>query len=84
MPKVCLTEAQRQEAAIQATYQKVADGLAAKMNREHLTQQQIGDRLGITRQAVSKLLNASGMRIDVRTMLKVLHLAGMEVKRRDP
>ena len=84
MPKVCLTESQRQEAAIQATYQKVVDGVAAYQNRKQMTNEQLAAELGISRNSIPKLLHADSLHLDVRTLLKVLHLAGMEVKRRDP
>lgn len=83
MPKVYLTDAQRQEAALQSTYQKIADGLAAFRNRKQLNNGQLGDELGINRKSVAKLLHTEALQVDVITLLKVIRLAGMEVKTRD-
>ena len=84
MPKVYLTEAQRKEAAIQATYQRIVDGVAAYQNRKRMTNEQLAAELGISRNSIPKLLHADDLQMDIKTALKVIRLAGMEVKRRDP
>lgn len=84
MPKVYLTEEQRQAAHDQATYQKVVDGVVAYQNRKQLTKEQLAAELGISRCSIPKLLHAEELHMDVKTVLKAIRLAGMEVKRRDP
>lgn len=84
MPKVYLTEEQRQAARDQATYQAVVDGIAAFQNRKQLTKEQLAAELGISRNSIPKLLRADALQMDVKTVLKAIRLAGMEVKRRDP
>lgn len=84
MARICLTEKQKQEAAVDKLYRKIADGLAGFQNREKLTKQQLGVGLGIGRGSVPKLLAAEDFSINVKTFLRVIYLAGFEVKRRDP
>lgn len=84
MPKVYLTEAQKQQARDQTTYQKIVDGIVAYQNRKQLTKEQLAAELGISRCSIPKLLRADALQMDVKTVLKAIRLAGMEVKRRDP
>ena len=79
MPAVYLTEEQRQQAALQRQYQKIADGLAAFLNREHLRQVDIAKGLGMHHTTVRKLLNAEPVNVDVIRIQKVLRLAGYKI-----
>lgn len=58
MPATYLTEEQRQQAAYQKQYQKISDGLADFMSREHLRQIDICKVLGLHHTSVRKLLDA--------------------------
>lgn len=84
MPKVYLTDAQRQEAALQSTYQRIVDGIVAYQNRKQMTKGQLAAELGICRNSIPKLFRAEDLQVNVKTLLKVIRLAGMEVKTRDP
>lgn len=84
MPKVYLTDAQRQEAALQSTYQKIVDGVVAYQNRKQLTKEQLAGELGICRNSIPKLFRAETLQVDVKTVLKAIRLAGMEVKQHEP
>lgn len=84
MPKVYLTEAQKQASRDQTTYQKIVDGIVAYQNRKQLTKEQLAAELGISRSSIPKLLHAEELHMDAKTVLKAIRLAGMEVKRCDP
>lgn len=84
MPRICLTEEQRQQAALDKTYQKIVDGLAAFQNRERMNNGQLAEYLGINRKSLTKLMQTDSLQIDVRVLLKVIRKAGMEVRSCDP
>lgn len=87
MPRVCLTDAQRKEAAerdaIKRMYRLVSDGLAVKMNRDKLTREMAGELVGITRQSVSIILAGNDIRLNIKTLFKLFHALGLEIKPRN-
>lgn len=80
MPRICLTEKQRQEAAVARVYRELADGLAAKKNREGLRNEDLGLLLGMNRKAVGKFLRQEEMQISVESVFKILYVLGLEVR----
>lgn len=84
MRKICLTEKQRQEEALERKYQKIVDGIAAYKNRERINDGILSERIGINRKSLTKFMHTESVRVDVRTMLNIIRLAGMEVKPSDP
>lgn len=87
MARVCLTEKQRKEAAerdaIKKMYQCVSDNLAVKMNRDDLTQDMVGEMLGICRPSVAALLSGNDRRINITTQFKLFYMLGLEIKPRN-
>lgn len=79
MPAVYLTEEQRQQAAYQRQYQKISDGLASFMNREHLKQVDICKDLGLHHTSVRKLLDSEPVTLDMIRLFKLLRLAGYKI-----
>lgn len=79
MPAVYLTEEQRQQAAYQRQYQKISDGLASFMNREHLKQIDICKGMGLHHTSVRKLLDAEPVSLDMVRLFKLIHLAGYKI-----
>lgn len=79
MPKVCLTEAQRREAALIRQYQKLSDGLAAFMNRERLTKAQAANAIGIGYKSFIKLLCTEEVSVNVVGLLRILQVAGYKI-----
>jgi transcriptional regulator with XRE-family HTH domain len=75
-----LTERQRREAALAASYSQVSDGLALVKNRERITMDDLGQRLGLTRQAISRLLHREPVKVDFETALNIIDLAGYRLK----
>lgn len=91
MPRVCLTDAQRREAAaqkaekqqrqaIEGMYQALADGLAVKKNREKLRNDDLGELFGVTRQTVTRILRRENVQLPMETMMKIIYVLGMEVR----
>jgi transcriptional regulator with XRE-family HTH domain len=58
------------------SYSQVSDGLALVKNRERITMDDLGRRLGLTRQSVSRLLHCESVKVDFETALKIINLAG--------
>lgn len=79
MSAVYLIEEQRQAAAYQKQYQRIADGLAAFLNREHLRQIDVAKTLGLHHTSVRKLLNAEPVTLDFVKLQKLLRLAGYKI-----
>lgn len=84
MRKVCLTEQQRIEAALERTYQKIADGLAAFQNRERLNQAQMAQGLGMNPKSLSKLMKTDCVQLDIKVLLNAIRIAGYKVVPSDP
>lgn len=80
MPRVCLTEKQRQAAAIGRVYKSLADALAVKKNREGLRNEDLGLMLGMNRKAVGKFLRCEKMQISMESILKIIYVLGLEVR----
>lgn len=91
MPRVCLTDAQRRNAAaqkaekqqrqaIEGMYQALADGLAVKKNRENLRNDDLGELFGVTRQTVTRILRRENVQLPMETMMKIIYVLGMEVR----
>lgn len=91
MPRVCLTDAQRRNAAAQKAekqqrqaidgmYQALADGLAVKKNRENLRNDDLGELFGVTRQTMARVLKCENVQLPVETMMKIIYVLGMEVR----
>lgn len=94
MPRVCLTEAQRREAAAQKaekkqreaidnTYRMLAGGLAAKKSLEGLRNEDLGAMLGMNRHSVARFLRCKDIQLPVETVLKIIYALGLEVKERE-
>lgn len=79
MPAVYLTEEQRQQAAYQRQYQKISDGLAAFMNREHLRQIDIAEGMQLHHTSVRKLLRTEPVHLDMVQLFKLINLAGYKI-----
>lgn len=84
MPKVYLTEAQRQEAKLDRQSKMLGDGLTCYKALNRLTLEQIGTGLGMSKNTVLQIMNEKDVRIPIRTMWKLLDLVGLEVRRKEP
>lgn len=91
MPRVCLTNAQREEAAQRKREQEtqravermqdlLVDKLAAKKNREGLNQTEIGTLFGVPRNTMSDLLHGENVRLPLNTAFRMLYELGLEVR----
>lgn len=84
MPKVYLTEAQRKRARCEAKSRILGDGLAVYKARGHLTNQSIADELGIGRMGVARLISGEDLTMPIYAVWRLLELAGLEVRRKEP
>ncbi len=83
MPKVYLTEAQRQEAKLDRQSKMLSDGLACYKAINKLTLEQIGSGLGMSKTTVMHIIDGKDKRIPIRAMWRLLDLAGLEVRRKE-
>lgn len=82
MPRVALTEAQRQEQRCRDRSRALADGLAVYRNAEHMTLCGLMDATGLGEKAVSKLLSGEDLRLSVFQFWRLLDLAGLKIVKR--
>lgn len=54
----------------------IPDIVRTILREEHITQKQLADKLGVTKQMVSKILKQEDMRIN--TVVRILHAVGYE------
>lgn len=79
MGRVLLTDEQKAKARFDAKSQLLADGLAAFKNRNHLTNRQISDGFGMCHTTITKLLEGDDVKLPIKTVWRVLEIAGLEV-----
>lgn len=80
MPRVCLTMEQKMEARNLKLRRKMADGLAKAKNRGHMSMDDIAKKVGIGREAVSKVLGCEDVKLSYSAFLRLLDLAGLMLK----
>lgn len=83
MPKVCLTEAQRQQERCKAKCRMVGDGLTVFKARRKLTNKQLGAEFGIGHEMVAKIMEGQDVKLSMHNLWRLLDVAGLEVNRAD-
>lgn len=81
MPKVCLTQEQREQAANERRRQLIADGMAAYKNRNRLSDEALGRRLGLGRNTVARILNGEEVKLETDKHFKVLAVSGYQMRK---
>ncbi len=79
MPKVYLTDAQREQAAIEKIRGSIADGLCAKKMRNNLTNAQIGAEFGVGEKRVPILMGTEEIRMDIDQFIRLLRFTGHRI-----
>lgn len=79
MPKVYLTDAQRERAAIDKIRGSIADGLCVKKMRDNLTNAQIGKAFDIGEKRVPMLMGTEDIRMDVNQFIRLLRFTGHKI-----
>lgn len=77
MPRILLTEEQRNDQRYAKLRRCIADRLATVKSRERLSQEQLAKRVGMSRSTMSRMLAGEVVLIDTTTWLRVLDVAGL-------
>lgn len=83
MPRVYLTEAQRQEAKLDRQSKMLSDGLACYKAINKLTLEQIGSGLGMSKTTVMHIIQGKDKCVPIQSFWKLLEMAGLEVRRKE-
>lgn len=82
MPKVLLTHEQKLEDRNIKLRNAVADNLAVTKRRTGMNMEEMGAKVGISRNAMSKLLSGEDVTLPLSSLIRMLDLAGLTLKRR--
>ncbi len=79
MPKVYLTQAQREQAAIDKIRVRISDGIAVQKVRKKLSNEQVAKGLELGRNTVGHILNGDDVKLPINQTLRLLRFAGLQV-----
>jgi transcriptional regulator with XRE-family HTH domain len=82
MPKVLLTHEQKLEDRNIKLRNAVADNLAVTKRRTGMNMEEMGAKVGISRNAMSKLLSGEDVTMSMSSLIRIIDLAGLTLKRR--
>ena len=81
MPRVTLTQEQREAAALERMRETLADGILIRKARNRLTNEQIGHGLEIGERTTAKIINGGDVKLTLTQTMRLLHFAGLRVVR---
>lgn len=79
MPKVFLTEQQREEERYNRLRIAIGERIVRAKHREKLTLTQMSRRLGMAHDTVSKLMDGEDVKVSTTTWLRILDAAGISL-----
>ena len=82
MPKVLLTAEQKTADRNKKIRRAIADSLAVTKNRTRMSTQDLGEKIGISRNSVSKILAGESICLTMDNFIMLLDLAGLTIKRK--
>lgn len=80
MPKVLLTQEQRLEDRNRKMRLQIADGLCVTKHRGKLNMDELGGKVGVNRNTMSKILSGEDVTLKYSMFVRLLDLAGMTLK----
>lgn len=81
MPQVHMTQAQREQAALDKIRVHISDGIAVQKARNKLSNDQVAKGLNLGRNTVGHILNGDDVKLSINQTLRLLHFAGLRVVR---
>ena len=84
MPRVTLTQEQREAAALERMRETLADGILIRKARNRLTNEQIGHGLEIGENPISRIINGYDVKLNLSQILRLMRFAGIKLVRSDP
>ena len=82
MPKILLTNKQRQEERVRRFINLIRDGLCVTRCRNHISLAELANAAGVSRNTMAKILDGGDVTLPVSTFVRLLDLAGVSLKRR--
>lgn len=82
MPKVLLTHEQKLEDRNIKLRNAIADNLAITKRRTGMNMESMGAKIGISRSTMSRLMAGDDVTMSMSSLIRLLDLAGLTLKRR--
>lgn len=84
MPQVHMTQAQREQAALDKMRDTISDAVLVQKARNRLTYEQIGHGLEIGENTISRIINGYDVKLNLSQILRLMRFAGIKLVRSDP
>ena len=84
MPQVHMTQAQREQAALDKMRDTISDAVLVQKARNRLTYEQIGHGLEIGENTISRIIDGSDEKLNLSQILRLMRFAGIKLVRSDP
>lgn len=82
MPRVCLTQEQRERDAVNQIREALADGIAIQKARNRLTNRQVAGGLDVGERTIANLLHQEDVKLTVSQTIRLLRFAGLTVAKK--
>ena len=79
MPKVLLTQAQREAEAVKKVRRMLSGKIGDLKIRNHLTYKQIGNEFSVTGNTVSRIANGEELRMNINEFIRFILATGGEI-----
>ena len=83
MPRVTLTQEQREAAALERMRETLVDGIAERKAIHHLNNEQIGRGLEIGERTIGRVLEGADVKLTISQIMRLLRFAGIELRRKE-
>ena len=80
MPKVLLTHEQKLEDRNKKLRVSIADGLCVTKRRTGMNMEEMGAKVGVSRNTMSKILSGDDVTLTMSSLIRVLDMAGLTLK----
>lgn len=84
MPQVHMTQAQREQAALDKMRDTISDAVLVQKARNRLTYDQIGTGLEIGENTIRRIINGYDVKLNLSQILRLMRFAGIKLVRSDP
>ena len=79
MPRVYLTQEQREAAVIDKMRETLTDGVLIQKAKTRLTNEQIGNGLEIGERTIGKIINGADVKLTLSQTMRLLRFAGIRL-----
>ena len=82
MPRVCLTQEQRERDAVNQIREALAEGIAIRRARNRLTTRQVAGGRDVGERTIANLLHQEDVKLTVSQTIRLLRFAGLTVAKK--